>query len=480
MSHSQVIAVDLDGTLTPSDTLYESVLSLLSNKPYFLIILPFWLCYGIANLKQKVAAHSNLDVATLPYNQPLIDWLNEEKRHGKKIVLCTAANEEIARAVCGHFRFFDEYLASDFSTNLKGARKRNALQQRYGLKRYDYAGNSSDDLEVWVGASNAIVVNSKKKVLKMASQLAPIARVFDSEKAGPRIWLKALRVHQWLKNLLLFIPLIAAHQISDIRSIGLLMLAFFSFSLCASSVYITNDLLDLKNDRRHPRKRFRPFASAKLPISTGLLSATFLIACSFTVGAVVGSNFLMILAIYLVLTVAYSLGLKRLVLVDCMVLAMLFTLRIIAGSEAASIPLSFWLLVFSILIFFSLALVKRHAELQALLLDGNDSPSGRGYVVADAPLLQVLGVSSGYCSALVILLYLRSDNIISLYAQPLAIGLLIPVLLFWVSWIWLKSSRGEMHDDPILFAVRDTTSLLVGAMVFAVLIFAAIGMDFLD
>jgi len=478
MNEAQVLAVDLDGTLTLTDTLHESVLSLVRNKPYLLLLLPFWLFKGIAHLKQKVAEHSELDVTTLPYNQPFIDWLQAEKERGKRIVLCTAANEKIAKQVVSNFDLFDNFIASDSKTNLKNACKRDALQKRYGDKGYGYAGNSNDDLEVWAGASNAVVVNASENVLKKASTLTSVTQVFRSERARIAVWLKALRIHQWLKNLLLFVPLLAAHQIGNTQSLGLLLIAFLSFSLCASSVYITNDLLDLESDRSHPRKRFRPFASAKLSVLHGVIAAPLLIVASFLLGAAVGVDFLIVLFVYLLLTVTYSFSLKRLVLVDCLTLATLYAMRIIAGAAAVSVSLSFWLLAFSIFIFLSLALVKRYAELLVQSQEGKKSAHGRGYLVTDAPLLQVLGASSGYISTLVIALYLRSENVMSLYAQPLAIWLLIPILLFWVSWVWLKSSRGEMHDDPIVFAAKDKTSLSVAAITALVFIYAAIGFDF--
>ena len=418
MNEAQVIAVDLDGTLTLTDTLHESVLTLVRNKPYLLLLLPFWLLKGIAHLKQKVAENSELDVTTLPYNQPLIDWLQEEKECGKKIVLSTAANEKIAKAVVRHFDLFDAFIASDSKTNLKGARKRNALQERYGVEGYDYAGNSNDDLEVWAGASNAIVVNASENFIKKASTLTSVTQVFRSERIRIAVWLKAIRIHQWLKNLLLFVPLLAAHQVGNAQSLVLLVIAFLSFSLCASSVYITNDLLDLESDRSHPRKRFRPFASAKLSVLQGVIAAPLLIIASFLLGAVVGVDFLCVLLVYLFLTLTYSFSLKRLVLVDCLTLATLYTVRIIAGAAAVSVSLSFWLLAFSIFIFLSLALVKRYAELLVQSQEGKNGAHGRGYLVTDAPLLQALGVSSGYISTLVIALYLRSENVMSLYVQP--------------------------------------------------------------
>jgi len=292
------------------------------------------------------------------------------------------------------------------------------------------------------------------------------------------IWIKALRVHQWLKNLLLFVPLLAAHQISNTHSLSLLIIAFISFSLCASSVYVINDLLDLKSDRSHPYKKYRPFASNKLQIPHGLFAAALLTVLSFAMGTIVGSDFLTILLFYLILTLSYSLGLKRFAIVDCLMLASFYTIRIIAGANAVSITISFWLLAFSIFLFLSLALVKRYTELIVSSREGNNSSHGRGYLVSDAPLLQILGVSSGYISALVIAFYLRSENVMSLYSNPLTIWLFIPIILFWISWIWLKSHRGEMHDDPIIFAIKDKTSLSLAALTVIVFAFAAIGVNF--
>jgi len=192
----------------------------------------------------------------------------------------------------------------------------------------------------------------------------------------------------------------------------------------------------------------------------------------------VGTDFLVVLLLYLLITVVYSLVLKRVVLVDCLTLAILFTIRIIAGAAAASLSLSFWLLAFSVFIFLSLALVKRYAELIVVQLQAGESgiAHGRGYVVSDASLLQALGVSSGYISVLVVALYLRSEDVVSLYAQPMVIWSALPIILFWVSWVWLKAARGEMHDDPIVFAVKDKVSLLVAALTSVVFVYATTGL----
>ncbi|MBL6726868.1 MAG: UbiA family prenyltransferase [Methylophilaceae bacterium] len=475
MSFSKVIAVDLDGTLILTDVLHEAVLALVRIKPFMLLLLPFWLIRSVAHLKLKVAENFVLDVTTLPYNLPFIDWLKEQKVNGKKIVLCTAANERIAQAVSKHLGLFDDVIASDDYSNLKSNNKRNALQEKYGEQGYDYAGNSSADIAVWAGASQAIVVNANKRVQRKASQVASVSQTFPSESIGVSDWFRALRLNQWIKNLLLFVPLLAAHQLGSIQSIATLVIAFISFSLCASSVYIINDLLDLESDRGHPRKKHRPFASARLPIALGVAIAPLLIGVSIVLGTIVGSEFLVVLLLYLLLTVAYSLVLKRVALVDCITLATLYTVRIIAGAAAVGVSLSFWLLVFSVFIFLSLALVKRYAELLVQAKESKSSTHGRGYLVSDASLLQTLGVSSGYISALIMALYVRSEDVLSLYIQPMAIWLELPILLFWVSWIWLKTTRGEMHDDPIVFAIKDKISLLVAALTAVVFVYAATG-----
>lgn len=475
MSSSHVIAVDLDGTFTFTDTLHETVLSLLRNKPLLLLLLPFWLFKGIAHLKLKVAEHCVLDVSTLPYNLPLINWLREQKTNGKKIVLCTAATDHVAQMVSNHFNLFDEVIASDEKNNLKSTYKHNVLQERYGDIGYDYVGNSYADIEVWIGASNAIVVNASEGLIKKVSKVASVTHIFPSERAGISDWLRALRLHQWLKNLLLFVPLLAAHQFDNIKLLVTLVIAFVSFSVCASSIYIINDLFDLDSDRRHPRKKNRPFASAKLPISLGVSILPLLISISIFLGASVGKQFLAVLLTYLLLTISYSFLLKRVVLVDCLTLATLYTVRVFAGAAATSLTPSFWLLAFSVFIFLSLALVKRYSELVVLSQEGKDTAHGRGYLVSDAPLVQTLGVSSGYISALVIALYVNSDDIVSFYVQPIAIWLLVPILLFWVSWVWLKATRGEMHDDPIFFAIEDKASLVVFALIVFIFIFASNG-----
>ena len=459
-----VIAVDLDGTLTLTDTLHESVVALVRDNPIYLFALPFWLAQGKAILKAKVADRVGLDVTTLPYNQPLIDWLKKERGAGERIVLCTATNERIAHAVSDHLQLFDEVIASDTTINIKSANKRKALEDRFGLKGYDYVGNSTADIEVWAGARRAIVVNASNAITKKAAQVAVVSKVFTSNPIKFSDWRRVFRVHQWLKNMLLFVPLLAAHQIGNIQLLSTLILAFISFSLCASAVYMVNDLLDLESDRKHPSKRHRPFAAAVVPIATGAVLAPLFAIASLALGVMVGPSFTAWLVIYFLLTCAYSLWLKRLVLIDCLTLAALYTLRIIAGAAAVAITLSFWLLAFSIFIFLSLAFVKRYAELQVQAAAGNFHAHGRGYMVTDAPLVQTLGIAAGYVAVLVLAFYLHGETVTTLYTQPELIWFVVPLMVFWVSWVWMKAHRGEMHDDPIVFAIKDKASLAVAVL----------------
>ena len=464
-AYSHVIAVDLDGTLVLTNTLHESLLLLLKQSFFSILLLPLWLLQGKAALKSKLAASVSINAALLPYNLALINWLKKQKANGKKIVLTTAADQSIANAVSQHIGFFDEVLGSDGQINNVSSKKGQLLDERFGQNSWDYVGNSKADLAVWKSANQAIVVNASQSVIKQATKNGNVSLVLSATPVMPIYWLKVVRIHQWLKNLLLFIPLLAAHQIGNLEAAWALVVAFVAFSFCASAVYIANDLLDLDSDRQHPRKCLRPFACAAVPIYFGAAIAPVLVIASLSLGLVVGTAFTAWLAIYLLLTCTYSLWLKRLVLIDCMTLAALYTLRISAGAAAVSISMSFWLLAFSVFLFLSLAFVKRYAELQVQAQVGSSHAHGRGYAVSDAPLIQTLGITAGYAAVLVLALYLNSNTVITLYTQPQLIWFAVPLILFWVSWVWMKAHRGELHDDPIVFAINDKASLAVAALV---------------
>jgi 4-hydroxybenzoate polyprenyltransferase/phosphoserine phosphatase len=466
------LVVDLDGTLIHTDMLHEFAIRLLRDKPHFILAIPFWLSYGKAFLKQKLVSHVDAEISTLPFNQNLIHWLQSQKDLGRKLVLCTATDMSIAKMIADRLKLFDDVIASDGIQNLAGRNKANALVKKYGENGFDYVGNSSVDLLVWEKSKQGVVVNGSSKLVQQASLVTEIEHVISKAKNNLKTWVKVFRLHQWIKNVLIFVPIFAAHQVIT-NELGInLGLAFLSFSLCASSVYVANDLLDLESDRAHPRKRSRPFASGQISIWMGAVLAPILIFSSFALALHVGGSFLPWLVVYFALTCAYSWGLKRLVLVDCLTLAVLYTLRIVAGAAAVSVPLSFWLLAFSIFLFLSLAFIKRYAELQAHPEGDAKKVHGRGYYLADASLVQQLGITSGYAATLVLSLYLNSENVIKLYRTPEIIWGAVPLMFLWISWMWLKAHRGLMHDDPIIFAIKDKVSILIGALFITVLIVA--------
>lgn len=469
------LIVDLDGTLIHSDMLQESALTAVGQNPLYLFKIAYWLSKGRAHLKQRLAERLSFDPSLLPYNHVLIEWLTQQKTQGRRLILCTASDQAIASAVAEHVGLFDEVMASDGVTNLSGKHKADALVRRFGEKGFDYIGNAQVDLKVWRRARYAIVANASVRVIDTATNTCQVERVFAKPGVTVSVWRRLLRVHQWLKNALLFMPLLASHQWWQWTAWWQLILAFFAFSLCASSVYIANDLLDLHSDRQHPRKRHRPFAAGFVPAWLGMYLAPVLLLISGGIASQINGHFAAWLMVYFGLTCAYSLGLKRLVLVDCLVLAVLYTLRLVAGAAAVVIPLSYWLLAFALFLFLSLAFVKRYAELQGQVFHHSGKISGRGYYSTDAPLVQTLGVTSGYASAIVLALYVNSDIVAHLYRCPACIWGTIPILLFWLSWVWLQAHRGQMHDDPLVFAVKDTASLLAGALFVLLLILGIVG-----
>jgi 4-hydroxybenzoate polyprenyltransferase len=463
---SKPLVVDLDGTLLRSDVLIESGFAYLKSAPYRFYKPLVWLMRGgKPGLKTHLADETDIDVASLPYDRTVLDWLSAERAAGRSLVLATACSERYARAISDHLGLFDRTFASDEATNLAAARKRDQLVAEYGEKGFDYVGNSRDDVPVWRSAERAYVVNPDTGVERAARRIGNVERVIDSRPSLLRTLVKALRLHQWLKNLLIFLPLLAAHMLNSPMAIGAALLAFFSFGLCASSVYLLNDLLDLEDDRNHPVKCKRPLASGAMPLSWGMALIPVLLAASFTISLTwLPARFSLVLLGYYALTVAYSTFLKHQVVVDVITLAGLYTVRIIAGSAAVGAHLTFWLLAFSMFIFLSLALIKRYAEVHAMQARGVTKTRGRDYTVADLPMISSLGTAAGYLSVLVLALYIQDARTMSLYSHPQVIWLACPLMLYWISRTWVIAHRGGMHDDPIVFAARDRVSLAVVAL----------------
>lgn len=468
------LIVDLDGTLLRSDLLLETGMAFVRHKPLSLFKPFAWLIKGKVVLKERLANATDIDVSVLPYDPEVIALIETERCNGRPVVLATASYHTLAERIAEHLQLFDQVLASDSERNLSAYRKRDLLVEIYGEQGFDYVGNSNDDVPVWAVARKAYVVNPEPGVERDALAQGNVEQVIHSNPSGLKDWMKALRLHQWMKNALIFVPLLAAHQLTNLVLIWQGILAFLFFGLCASSVYLLNDLLDLSDDRHHHTKRKRPFAAGRLLIKSGLIVFPLLLGAAFF-GAflLLPWQFSGVLVAYYILTSAYSLSLKRYMAIDVIALAMLYTIRIIAGAVACGLELTFWILAFSMFMFLSLALVKRYAELWDARKKGNtEKTRGRGYYPGDLEMISSLGASSGYLAVMVLALYIQGQAATGLYAHPQMIWLACPLLLFWITRVWMLTHRGQMHDDPVVFAIRDRVSLIVGVL-FAVVFWVA-------
>ena len=480
------LCVDLDGTLVKSDTLLDTVLVVARQKPLELLHIPGWIAQGRAAFKRHLTELVALDVDYLPYNLPLLEYLRQQYGEGREIYLATAADRELAERIAAYLGIFAGVLASDGATNLAGGNKLAAFRARFG-ENFCYVGNARPDVELLAACVSPMVANPDR-ALRAGMKRAGTVAVARFEDRGPvlRSWLKAIRLHQWAKNMLIFVPLLLAHQ-WHLRTFGGATTAFFSFGMCASATYIINDLLDLEADRRHPRKRRRPFAAGDLSAIAGVVVVGLLmlgalglaLALPHVFNALPGTavlanpyGFLGWLGLYTVVTLSYSLYLKRKLLLDVFVLSGLYTVRIMAGSAATGIPMSPWLAGFGVFFFLSLAFVKRFSELEGLRERGAAVSNGRGYFVSDLEQLRALGTGAMYAAVVVLSIYINNPETNFLYAHPVRLWVVVPVLLLWLSQVWMLASRGEMHDDPVVFAITDKRSLLLGVLMAAVILWA--------
>lgn len=464
--------VDLDGTLIRSDILHESALLLLQRNPFCLFLLPIWLLRGKAYLKQQIADRVDLRVDLLPYHPEFLEYLQEQHRGDRKLILATASNRKYADAVAKHLGIFDRVMASDASNNLSGKEKAERFREAYGEKQFCYAGNARVDVHVWRHAGGAVLVNPHRGVRVAAEEVTSLEAVFEDKADYLKQFIKAMRPHQWLKNLLVFIPLILAHRYTETQLIMQALMAFGSFSLCASSVYLLNDLLDLAPDRQHRTKKERPFAAGRLPILAGVSGMIVLLIMAFAIASRLAPQFLFVLSLYYASTMLYSMWLKRVAMVDVLLLAGLYTLRLIAGAAAISGVTSFWLLAFAVFLFLSLALIKRYSELLTVVGTGQGKMVGRGYWEVDLETLGQLGTSSGYLAVLVLALYINSDKVRSLYSQPEVLWVLCPMMLYWISRLWLLTRRDRMHEDPVVFTIRDRRTYALALIALVALVVA--------
>ena len=460
-SSNVALCVDLDGTLVKTDLLWEGIFLLIRENPRALLCLPFWLWKGIPELKHEIALRTLPDLDLLPYRGEVLALIHEARAEGRPIVLVSAAHESLAARVAQHLRCFDEVIATRGSLNLKGEHKRIALEQRFGRKQFDYVGDARADLPVWAAARRGFVVTNNRRLFRRVQAVTSVTEI-KTGTSGLRARARAMRLHQWSKNILVFVPIIMAHEIVDPRVLANGAIAFLAFSLVSSSVYLVNDLLDLQADRAHKIKRARPLAAGDVSGAEGFILASLLLVLGLMLTIVAGVPFLgaMLLG-YFAMSFAYSCFFKRIAIMDVLVLAGFYTLRIFAGSAATNIRISVWLLAFSMFFFFSLALVKRYSE---LIDDDPGMTRSRGYFPGDRPQIATFGVASGFVSVLVLVLYVMNPEVTVLYRHPSVLLFICPLLLYWISRIWMLTTRGMMHDDPIIFALHDRLSYFVGLL----------------
>lgn len=453
------LVVDLDGTLIASDLLWESLFALLSKNILYIFVLPFWLVKGKAFLKTAIAERVTLEAASLPYRQDFLNFLLDQHQAGRKLILATASAQKFAQAVAEHLGIFDKVFATDIRNNLSSHRKAALLVKHYGDKGFDYAGNSRDDLAVFAVSNQAIIVAPDRAATRY--QKKHQARLFPAPTVSVMTFLKMLRVHQWLKNILIFVPVILAHELFNGPIFIAIIAAFLAFSAAASAIYIVNDLLDLPSDRQHLKKRNRPLASGAISIPCGLITSTILLFIAAITCFVLPLEFAAVLGVYVLTTFAYSLFIKRKMLVDVICLAGLYSLRLLGGMAATGIEQSFWLMTFSMFFFMSLALVKRYVELANSTLMVKDKLAGRGYRPEDRDIVGQSGVASAFTAALVLALYMNNDSILINYQHPWMLWPLGPIVLYLNVRIWILAHRGEMDEDPVVFLATDWRSQLV-------------------
>ena len=462
------LCVDLDGTLVKSDTLIDSLLAMMRTHPVLVFKLPGRLLRGKAAFKAFVTESVSLDVAHLPYNRPLLQYLQHERAQGRPIFLATGADVRLANRVAAHLGIFTGVLGSDGATNLTGEKKLDRLRDRLGAGEFDYIGNDTPDLPLLAHAHEPMVTNPSLGLrMGLRSRGIKPTREFLERRHPVKSLVKAVRVHQWAKNLLIFIPLFCSHAVTAGKLLTALA-AFCCFSLTASSAYIVNDLLDIEADRRHPRKSRRPFASGDLSALSGLAVVAVFLAAALVGARLLHGQFLAWLLIYLAATLTYTWYLKRIALLDVLALSGLYIMRLLAGAAATQTPISHWLAGFSMFLFLSLAIVKRFAELENLRATSVTPKNGRGYVLADLDQLRSFGTASAFAAVVMFANYINGSDVVKIYHQPGRLWLIMPLMILWLCRVWLLASRGELDEDPVAFALTDRMSQLIGVAVLGI------------
>jgi 4-hydroxybenzoate polyprenyltransferase len=456
------LVVALDGTLVSTDMLLESCLVFVKAKPLQLFRLPFWLARGRAWFKRRVAMEATPDIATLPYNKELLVFLRAQKETGRRLVLATGTDAMLAASLAQTLGLFDSVLASDGVIDLSGARKRDRLIAEFGVKGFDYVGSSERDREVWQVARRAILVAPTSALREMAAQASEVGRVFETPPPGPATYFHALRPHHWFKSSLVFLPLLVTHQLYDASKFIHALFAFAAVSLCASTVYLLNDLLDLPEDRRHPHKKDRVLASGWLPVAGALAMMPLLLFGAALASLGQPPTFLAVIGLYVVLMLAYCLRLRDLRGWDVLTLAVGYSLRVVAGGVAEGIETSIWLLAFCFFLFLGLALLKRYAEMVTIRSLEGLQARVRAYAVADSDMVALYGGISSYLALLPLVIHLAIQQ--PLHARYELAWIVLVLLTYWLTRMWRLAGRGYIRSDPLSFALTDRVSRNVGIL----------------
>lgn len=474
-NEKNTLCCDLDGTLVKCDSLLETIFIAIKKDISVFFLIPYWVWKGKSYFKAKIAECALPNPSLLPYNKEVIDYIKDAKLQGRKTVLATASSQTVADLINNELNIFDVALGSTYTFNLRAKHKKDRLVELFGHKKFDYIGDSSADFPVWEAAGKAILVNPSKRVLNTAKKNNNVETVIENIPRNKlAAVIKEIRVYQWIKNILIFLPMLLAHRL-DLNMALTTLFGFVAFSLVSSFIYVWNDLFDIESDRKHPYKKNRPIASGNLKSIDAIAVSFLLLFCGGLISIFTQNlEFNLILIAYIILTSCYSFRLKKYFAVDIVILALLYTLRLIAGAASVEVHISQWLLTFSIFIFLSLAAIKRYIELDKVVDDDNQSPSGRGYIKKDLQLVNIIATVSGYLSVLVYILYVNSIEVIRLYQSPVYLWAVAVCLLLWVTRMLFVANRGIMHYDPIIFASKDGFSYLIGLITVILVILAAI------
>jgi 4-hydroxybenzoate polyprenyltransferase/phosphoserine phosphatase len=466
--------VDLDGTLIKTNTLHEAIIALIRTKPWYVFRMLFWVTRGQAYLWHRLSEQISLNAALLPYRPEVLNYLEGERSKNRKIVLISGAHEAIVESVANYLGLFDDYLGSNESVHLVSHKKLSAIARHDGDKSFSYMGDSSDDICIWKDSFHAIVVGANQSFArKVQNVVESVGHLEVACKPAYKAILRALRPHQWAKNLLLFAAVFLGHKFNDLSLVLNSTLGFVAFSLCGSAVYIINDLVDLEADRLHPKKRTRPFAAGDISAVIGALLSVLLFLTALVVSVNLSLAFTAVLLTYFTLTLLYTFSFKEKLLIDVFLLGLLYTLRVWAGGVCTGIVISNWALAFFMCLFLSLALAKRYSELSdAAAANREGSLYRRGYRISDMQFLMSLGCSSALMSVVVVALYINSPDVTRYYRRPSMLWVVCPIFAYWLSRLWLIAARGDLDEDPVLFAIRDKLSYLVGVIIVGVVLFA--------